>query len=197
MQRLVDAKSVFQKLLNGPDGGFPEKLLKSSDCIAVLPNVLKAAFVLGGEYGRGVMSCKIKNNGWSAPAFIELRAASFGWQIGGKSTDLVMFIAGEKAKQVITSSKFTLGADISVTAGPVGREAEGGLGDGLEGVYSYAHSEGIFAGLALNGAEILADTSANRTYYSSDKDLTSFVLNNTPTSTLPEEARSFVMALPQ
>jgi lipid-binding SYLF domain-containing protein len=192
----VNAKKIFEVLLNASDGGVPEMLLKNSNCIAVLPDVLKAAFVVGGEFGRGVLSCKTKTGEWSAPGFVELRAASFGWQIGGKSTDLVLFFAGEKAKHVLTSSKFTLGADIGVTAGPVGRTSGGSLGNSLEGVYSYAHSEGIFAGLALNGADLLADSSANEHYYAR-QDVTTFVLDMMSTSSLPGEAKAFIAALPR
>ncbi|MBP9837150.1 MAG: lipid-binding SYLF domain-containing protein [Proteobacteria bacterium] len=195
--RLVESKSVFEALLNAPDGGIPQNLLKNSNCIAVLPNVLKAAFVVGGEFGRGVMSCKTKEAEWSAPSFVELRAASFGWQIGGKSTDLVLFFAGEKAKHVITASKFTLGADIGVTAGPVGRRAEGSVSTELDGVYSYAHSEGIFVGLALNGADLISDVDANKTYYTAKTDVSSFFLNNVTISSLPDEAKAFITSLPQ
>ena len=108
-----------------------------------------------------------------------------------------MFFAGEKAKQVLTTNKFTLGADIGVTAGPVGRQAEGSLGDNMEGVYSYAQSEGIFAGLALNGAEILPDKNSNQTYYSTGGEITNIVLDDMPTNSLPQNAREFIASLPQ
>lgn len=194
-ERLIRSTEVFRKLLSSPDAGVPEKLRRDSNCIAVLPGVLKAAFIGGGEFGKGVLSCRTKNGHWSAPAFVEMGGGSFGWQIGAQSTDLVLFFVGERARNALLTSKFTLGADLGVSAGPVGRNAEANLGPGFQGVLSYARSEGIFAGLALKGAIINPDVAANSSYYGRPH-VTGFILDTIPLDALRIEARTFVESLP-
>lgn len=193
--RLEDARWVYQKLLNAPDGGIPERILKDTSCVAIVPGVLKAAFLVGGEFGKGVLSCKNEAGQWSIPAFIELGAGSFGWQIGAESTDLVLFFMGQQSKNVLLTSKLTIGADIGISAGPVGRSAEGSLGPRLSGIYSYAHSQGIFAGLAVKGAVLSPDAEANRAYYGRADGL-QFILNRESAGPLPPKAEALVAMLP-
>src|SRR5512141_2804674 len=124
-QKLTDATAVYHELLSTPDRGVPEALVRDCRCVAVIPHVLKGAFVFGGRFGTGVMSCRDAQGKWSPPSFVRITGGSWGMQIGGESSDLVLFFMSERgARSLMTSSKFTLGGKASVAAGPVGRSGE-------------------------------------------------------------------------
>ena len=123
--RIQAAANVLDEIEAAPDQGIPEEILGSAECVAVVPSMLKGGFIVGGRYGRGIASCRTPK-GWSAPAFFTLAGGSFGLQIGGQAVDLVMLVMNEEGMRNLLSSKFQLGADASVAAGPVGRHAEGG-----------------------------------------------------------------------
>ena len=124
LDRVSEAGTVMNEIMAAPDKGIPEDILGSSQCVAVVPSMLKGGFIVGASYGKGVASCKT-SSGWSAPAFFRVEGGSFGFQIGGQAVDLVMVIMNERGMRALLSSKFKLGADASVAAGPVGRHAEG------------------------------------------------------------------------
>src|ERR1700677_527592 len=159
------AAQVFKEIMNTPDQGIPSNLLESAKCIAIIPGDKKFAFVFGGSYGRGVASCRTEH-GWSAPMFVAIDGGSVGYQIGGSSTDIVMLFMNDHALQSLMSDKFKLGADASVAAGPVGRNAAAGTDLKLNAeILSYSRSKGVFAGVRLDGAGVQADKSGDQALY--------------------------------
>src|SRR5438445_3410124 len=145
--RAQAAADVLDEIEAAPDQGIPEEILGSAECVAVVPSMLKGGFIVGGRYGRGIASCRTPK-GWSAPAFFTLAGGSFGLQIGGQAVDLVMLVMNEEGMRNLLSSKFQLGADASVAAGPVRRHAEGGTdwkmrAQGL----TYSRARGVFPGI--------------------------------------------------
>jgi len=166
--RTQKAGQVFQEVMNTPDQGIPQGLLESAKCIAIVPGDKKFAFIFGGSYGRGVATCRTAN-GWSAPMFVAIDGGSVGYQIGGSSTDLVMLFMNDHALQSLMSDKFKMGADASIAAGPVGRNASAGTDLKLSAeILSYSRSKGIFAGVSLDGAVMQADKSGDQAMYGYD-----------------------------
>jgi lipid-binding SYLF domain-containing protein len=163
--RVQAAAQVLNDIQSAPDSGIPQDILGKSECVAVVPSMLKGGFIVGGKYGRGLASCRTPK-GWSAPAFFTIAGGSFGFQIGGQAVDLVMLIMNKDGVQHLLSSKFALGADASVAAGPVGRHAEGNTDWKMRAeVLTYSRARGIFAGVSLNGAVIRQDKSSTREFY--------------------------------
>ena len=151
--------------MNTPDQGIPQDLLESAKCIAIIPGEVKFAFIFGGSYGRGLATCRT-GHGWSAPMFVAIDSGSVGYQIGGSSTDLVMLFMNDHALQSLLSDKFKLGADASVAAGPVGRNAAAGTDLKLKAeILSYSRAKGVFAGVSLDGAVVQADKSGDKAMY--------------------------------
>jgi lipid-binding SYLF domain-containing protein len=145
-------------------------LLKSAKCIAIIPGDKKFAFIFGGSYGRGVATCRTAG-GWSAPMFVAINGGSVGYQIGGSSTDLVLLFMNDHALNSLLGDKFKLGADASVAAGPVGRNATADTDLRLNAeILSYSRTKGIFAGISLDGAVVQADRSGDRSMYGADVD---------------------------
>ena len=168
VNRTQKAAQVFREIMNTPDQGIPSNLLESAKCIAIIPGDKKFAFVFGGSYGRGIATCRT-GHGWSAPMFVAIDSGSVGYQIGGSSTDLVMLFMNDHALQSLMSDKFKLGADASVAAGPVGRNAAAGTDLKLNAeILSYSRSKGVFAGVSLDGAVMQADKSGDRSMYGDD-----------------------------
>jgi lipid-binding SYLF domain-containing protein len=163
--RLQSAAQVLDDVMSAPDKGIPEEILGDAKCLAVVPSLLKGGFIVGGAYGKGVASCKTAN-GWSTPAFFRVEGGSFGLQIGGQAVDYIMVIMNDRGMQDLLSSKFKLGADASVAAGPVGRHAEGATDWKMRAeVLTYSRSRGVFAGITLNGAVIKQDQDDTRAFY--------------------------------
>lgn len=159
------AAKVFTEIMNTPEKGIPQAILDKAECVAVFPNVIKAGFIVGGRGGRGVASCRAEK-GWSAPAYFNLGGGSFGAQIGAQSTDFVMLFMNKDGLNSLLSSKFTLGGDASVAAGPVGREAGASTDLKLNAqILSYSRSKGLFAGLELKGVAITLDKDDMRDAY--------------------------------
>ncbi|MFZ1049200.1 MAG: lipid-binding SYLF domain-containing protein [Candidatus Sulfotelmatobacter sp.] len=168
VNRTNKAAQVFKEIMNTPDQGIPHGLLESAKCIAIIPGDVKFAFIFGGNYGRGVATCRT-DHGWSAPLFLAIDGGSVGYQIGGSSTDLVMLFMNDHALKSLLSDKFKLGADASVAAGPVGRNAAAGTDLKLNAeILSYSRSKGVFIGVSLNGAVVQADKSGDRAMYGDD-----------------------------
>ncbi|MGO9437962.1 MAG: lipid-binding SYLF domain-containing protein [Terracidiphilus sp.] len=165
VNRTNKAAQVFKEIMNAPDQGIPQDLLEKAKCVAIIPGDLKFAFIFGGNYGRGLATCRT-GHGWSAPTFLAIDGGSVGYQIGGSSTDIVMLFMNDRALQSLLSDKFKLGADASVAAGPVGRNASAGTDLKLNAeILSYSRSKGIFAGVSLNGAVVQADKSGDEAMY--------------------------------
>ena len=159
------AAEVLNEIQGAPDNRIPQEVLGSAECVAVVPSMLKGGFVFGAKYGRGLASCRTPK-GWSAPAFFIVKGGSFGLQIGGQAVDLVMLIMNNDGMQHLLSSKFELGADASVAAGPVGRHAEGNTDWKMRAqVLTYSRARGVFGGLTLNGAQIKQDKDSTREFY--------------------------------
>jgi SH3 domain-containing YSC84-like protein 1 len=165
VDRVQAAADVLNEIQAAPDKGIPEQILSHAECVAVVPSMLKGGFIFGAKYGRGLASCRTPK-GWSAPAFFAIEGGSFGLQIGGQAVDLVLLIMNNNGMQRLLSSQFTLGADASVAAGPVGREAEGDTDWKMRAeVLTYSRARGIFAGITLNGASMRQDKDSTREFY--------------------------------
>jgi lipid-binding SYLF domain-containing protein len=163
--RVQAAADVLNEIESAPDSGIPQEILGKSECVAVVPSLLKGGFIVGAKYGRGLASCRT-SKGWSAPAFFIVTGGSIGFQIGGQAVDLVMLIMNNDGMQHLLSSKFALGADASVAAGPVGRHAEGNTDWKMRAqVLTYSRARGVFAGVSLNGAVVKQDKDSTREFY--------------------------------
>jgi lipid-binding SYLF domain-containing protein len=163
--RLDHAGSVLHEIMAAPDKGIPEEVLEHAKCIAVVPHMIKGGFVFGAENGRGVATCR-SSNGWSAPMFFAITGGSWGLQIGMEGVDLVMIIQNERGMRQLLSSKFSLGADASAAAGPVGRHASANTDWKLDAeILTYSRAKGAFAGLTLNGASIRHDEDSTKAIY--------------------------------
>lgn len=170
VNRTQKAAQVFKAIMNAPDQGIPQNLLESAKCIAIIPGDVKFAFIFGGNYGRGLATCRTEH-GWSAPMFIAINGGSVGYQIGGSSTDIVMLFMNDHALHSLLSDKFKLGADASVAAGPVGRTAAADTDLKLNAeILTYSRAKGVFAGVSLEGAVVQADISGDKAMYGDDVD---------------------------
>lgn len=192
MSELREATATVQHMSAvAGDQGIPDKVLEGAKCVAVIPKLTKGAFVVGGEHGTGVATCR--NNGtWSAPAPFELSGMSWGAQIGGKSTDLLMFIMNDQGMNDLMQGHFKVGADVSAAAGPVGRSASADAGY-KAGILTYSSSKGAFIGASLNGAELRQDHKATKEWYSDDVPFKDIL---TGTVKVPDgDAKAFVEAV--
>lgn len=165
VDRLQAAGTVMHEVMAAPDKGIPQEILTSARCVAVVPSMMKGGFVIGAAYGKGVVSCR-SGKGWSAPAFFSVRGGSVGFQIGGQAVDLVMVFMDDRGMTGLLQSKFKLGADGSVAAGPVGRHVEGATDWKMRNqVLTYSRARGLFAGISLNGAVITQHKDDTRAFY--------------------------------
>jgi lipid-binding SYLF domain-containing protein len=163
--RIEKATRVFHEIMATPDKGIPRDLLEKAKCVAIIPGEEKLAFIFGGNYGRGLATCRT-GNGWSAPMFVAVGGGSVGFQIGGSFTDVVMLFMNDHALQSLMSDKFKIGADATVAAGPVGRQAAAGTDIKLNAeILSYSRSKGVFAGASVDGAVVQADQSGDQAMY--------------------------------
>jgi lipid-binding SYLF domain-containing protein len=167
VKRLAEASAVFSEIMAAPDKGIPKDMLANAHCIVIVPGLKTAAFVFGGKYGKGYVSCRKQSGaGWSAPGTVRIEGGSFGFQIGGSSTDLIMLVMNARGADKLLSSKFTLGAEGSVAAGPVGRTATAQTDAQMHAeILSWSRSQGLFAGLALEGATLRQDLDDNAALY--------------------------------
>lgn len=166
-KRLNAAADVFSEVMSAPDKGIPSELLENAHCIVIVPALKTAAFIFGAKYGKGYLSCRHKNDaGWSAPGTVRVEGGSFGFQIGGSETDVIMLVMNDSGEGKLLSSKFTLGAEGSVAAGPVGRTATAQTDAQLHAeILSWSRSQGLFAGIALEGATLRQDLNDNVELY--------------------------------
>lgn len=166
-KRLNDSAAVFAEVMATPDKGIPQEMLENAHCIVIVPDLKTAAFVIGGKYGKGYLSCRNKGrSGWSAPAAVRIEGGSVGFQIGGSETDLIMLVMNARGADKLLASKFTLGAEGSVAAGPIGRTATAQTDAQMHAeILSWSRSQGLFAGLALEGATLRQDQNDNAKLY--------------------------------
>ncbi len=167
VKRLNEATAVFSEIMAAPDKGIPQDLLEKAHCIVIVPDLKTGAFIVGGKYGKGYLLCRGQAGvGWSAPATVRIEGGSFGFQIGGSSTDLIMLVMNARGADKLLESKFTLGAEGSVAAGPVGRTATAQTDAQMHAdILSWSRSQGLFAGIALEGATLRQDLDDNTTLY--------------------------------
>lgn len=166
-KRLNDAAQVFSEVMGAPDKGIPQDLLDHAQCVVTVPDLKTAAFFFGAKYGKGFLSCRNRDGaGWSAPAALRIEGGSVGFQIGGSSTDLIMLVMNRRGVEKLLADKFTLGGEGSVAAGPVGRTATAQTDAQMHAdILSWSRSQGLFAGLALEGATLRQDLDDNATLY--------------------------------
>ncbi|HEU0141351.1 MAG TPA: lipid-binding SYLF domain-containing protein [Bryobacteraceae bacterium] len=167
LNRLNESAAVLEEVMAAPDKAIPQDLLDRSHCIVVVPGLKKAAFIIGGKYGRGFLSCrKAGKVGWSAPGAVRVEGGSFGFQLGGSETDVVMLVMNERGADRLLSSKFTVGGDASAAAGPVGRTASAQTDATMRAeILTWSRSRGLFAGVSLQGATLRQDISVNEGIY--------------------------------
>jgi lipid-binding SYLF domain-containing protein len=167
VKRLDESATVFSEIMATPDRGIPQDLLENARCIVIVPSLKTAAFVFGAKYGKGYVSCRTKGgSGWSAPATVRIEGGSVGFQIGGSETDLIMLVKNQRGMEKLLADKFTLGAEASVAAGPVGRTATAQTDAQLNAeILSWSRSQGLFAGVALEGATLRQDLDDNAQIY--------------------------------
>jgi lipid-binding SYLF domain-containing protein len=187
--RLNDAAAVIQEIMATPDKGIPSSILAGASCVVVVPHYKKGAFVVGAQYGQGVATCRTPR-GWSAPVFVKLEGGSFGWQIGGQSTDLVLVAMNQKGLQSMLKSKVKLGGDAAASAGPVGRNAQASTDIAMNAEFlTYSRSKGLFAGLDLDGTVLNQNKDDMTAEYGNPIPFETVLHGGTP---VPENARRFV-----
>jgi lipid-binding SYLF domain-containing protein len=193
-KRMKAAVDVLGEIMNTPDKSIPQDLLNKAECVIVVPGLKKGAFIVGGKYGRGFVSCRKEGNvGWGAPGSMRVEGGSFGFQIGGAETDVVMLIMNKRGAEKLMTSRFTLGADASAAAGPVGRDTSAQTDAMLHAeILTWSRQRGVFAGVSLNGATMRDDTTANQGLYGQPYKNSDVVLKNVAT---PAVAEPFVSAL--
>jgi lipid-binding SYLF domain-containing protein len=190
------ATEVYLDLFEVEDREVPQALLDDASCIAIIPGVIKGAFGWGGRHGRGVLTCR-SDGGWSAPIFVTISGGSFGLQIGAQSTDVVLFFVNERGVRSLLTSKFTLGGDMSLAAGPIGRRAELGTDIKLRAeLYSYAKSRGLFAGVSVEGARLAPHQKSINRYYG-QRLWPEQILFEGAVEEMPAEVRELLAALPR
>jgi SH3 domain-containing YSC84-like protein 1 len=163
--RLEKSRMIIDELSRTPDKGIPDGIIKQATCVAVVPSLKKGAFIVGGQYGQGVVTCKT-SHGWSAPAFIRMAGGSFGFQIGGQGTDLVLVAVNDRGLQDLLKNKFKIGADAAATAGPVGRNTQAATDWKLNAeLLTYSRSKGLFAGIDLDGTSVSQNSDDTDVFY--------------------------------
>ncbi len=160
------AATVLNEIMAAPDNGIPVEILDSAKCVAVVPNLVKGGFVVGGSHGRGMATCKLSNGSWTPPAPLTMTGGSIGFQIGLQGVDLIMMIMNDRGMQALVANKFKIGADASAAAGPVGRHVEGSTDWKLRAeILTYSRARGLFAGVTVNGSTLGQDEDATREMY--------------------------------
>jgi lipid-binding SYLF domain-containing protein len=190
VDRLQSATEVLHEVESAPDKGIPQSILAGAKCVVVVPHYKKGAFVIGAQYGQGVATCRTHDGRWSAPVFVRLEGGSFGWQIGGQSTDLILVAMNDHGLEHMLGSKFKLGGDAAATAGPVGRNAQASTDASLRAEFlTYSRSQGLFAGLDLDGTVLSQNGDDTRAFYGADVPFEQVLHGVQPT---PPAARPFV-----
>jgi len=194
VKRLTRATDVFQEIMKTPDKGIPEDLLDKAECVAIIPGLKKGGLGLGGKYGKGLIMCRKPDRNWTAPSFITIEGGSVGFQIGFTQIDVVMLFMNKSGVDKLIGDKFTIGADASAAAGPVGRQTAAQTNIRLDAqILTYSRAKGLFAGVSLDGATLRSDKDDNRDFYGKDIDPRAILLDGSVE--MPAEARSLASAL--
>lgn len=187
--RLDAARDVLNEIMATPDKSIPDSIVKDATCVGVVPGMVKGAFIFGAEYGQGIVTCHTAH-GWSAPVFIRMAGGSWGFQIGGQGTDLVLVAVNQKGFQDLLHSQFKIGADASAAAGPVGRDAQASTNWKMQSeLLTWSRSKGLFAGVDLSGVGVSQNTADTDTFYGAPHTFQSILRGDVP---VPEDARPFV-----
>lgn len=187
--RIDSAQTVLRQILGAQDKSIPLNILQQATCVGVVPGLVKGAFIFGGQYGQGVVTCRT-GHGWSAPVFIRMAGGSFGFQIGGQSTDLVLVAVNDRGFQDLLRSKFKIGGDASAAAGPVGRSGQAATDWKMNAeLLSYSRNKGLFAGIDLDGTSVSQNQEDTDTYYGTRHSFESILKGNVP---VPPSAVPFV-----
>jgi len=193
-KKLARADEVLKASLSAPDSGIPQDALDKAECIGVFPDVKKAAFIVGGQGGSGLFTCRDSSGMFGAPAFFKIGGGSVGWQFGGQETDLVLAIMNDTGMKHLLDDKFTIGAEATATAGPVGRTAKAATDAQLHAqILSWSRSQGAFLGAALDGTVIRPDKDANRAFYGSDVTARGILMDRTVKP--PTDATAYLKSL--
>jgi lipid-binding SYLF domain-containing protein len=193
-ERLASATAVIDEVMSVPDKAIPQSILSGAHCVVVIPSYKKGAFGVGGQYGQGVATCRTPR-GWSSPVFVQLAGASFGFQIGGQATDLILVAMNHNGLEDMLKNKVKLGGDAAASAGPVGRNAQAGTDWKLNAEFlTYSRSKGLFAGIDLDGTVLSQNTDFTRQEYGSNVPFDQVLHGDVPT---PENARRFVHTVAQ
>lgn len=191
-ERLENSRTVIDEIMQTPDKGIPNDIVKQATCIAVIPSMKKGAFIVGAQYGQGVVTCRT-GRGWSGPVFIRMAGGSFGFQIGGQGTDLVLVAVNDKGLQALLKSKFKIGGDIAASAGPVGRNAEASTDLSLHAeLLTYSRSKGLFAGIDLDGTTVSQNTEDTSIFYGGPHTFEEILKGNVLP---PEESKPFLRTI--
>jgi lipid-binding SYLF domain-containing protein len=190
VERIQSGTKVLHEILNTPDKGIPDEVLKGAKCVAVVPHLLKAGFIFAGKHGRGLATCMLPNGSWSAPAFFAISGGSWGAQIGVESVDLVLMIMNEEGMRHLMEDKFQVGGSIAAAAGPVGRHAEAGTDWKVESqILTYSRAKGLFAGIDLGGSVVERDRDSTVAFYGKEIPTREILDGKVP---VRAEARPFV-----
>ena len=190
VHRIEASHAILHELMNTPDKGIPLDIAASAQCVIVIPSFKKGAFVFGGEYGQGLATCRTSNHTWSAPVFVQMAGASFGFQIGGQSTDLVLIGRSHASLDHLLKDKVKLGGDASVAAGPVGRSAQASTTELANAEFlTYSRNKGLFAGIDLQGDEVNQNTKDTQEMYGKDVPFEKVLSGGVPT---PAVAAHFI-----
>ena len=194
VKRLQKSQVVFNEIMKTPDKGIPEDLLDKCECIGIVPDLKKGGLGIGGKYGRGVMMCRKQDRSWTAPSFISIEGGSVGFQIGFSSIDVVMLIMNRKGVETLLGDKFTIGADATAAAGPVGRHTAAQTDAKLDAeILTYSRAKGLFAGVALDGATLRQDKDDIKDFYGAEIDARKILLDGTVP--MPSEAQPLATTL--
>jgi lipid-binding SYLF domain-containing protein len=192
--RIDSAKIVLDQILAAPDNSIPTNILKQATCVAIVPGMIKGAFVFGAQYGQGVVTCRT-GHGWSGPVFIRMAGGSFGFQIGGQATDLILIAVNDRGLQDLLKNKFKIGADASAAAGPVGRAGQAATDWKMSAeLLSYSRAKGLFAGISLDGTSVSQNTDDTDVYYGNPQHFEAVLRGNVP---VPPGAVPFVRDVAQ
>ncbi len=189
VERVQTASTVLSQIMEAPDRSIPDGIMDGAKCIAIVPSMLKASFIFGANYGKGVATCRT-GTGWSSPVFFRISGGSFGFQAGGQASDLVLVIRTMNGMQQLLQSKFKLGADASAAAGPVGRDTQAATDLTMRAqILTYSRARGLFAGVSVNGAVVRQDNGATQSFYGKDWTFYSLLNGEVPP---PADAQNFL-----
>jgi SH3 domain-containing YSC84-like protein 1 len=192
--RLEAARAVLDQVMSVPDKAIPDGIARKAVCIAVVPGMVKGAFILGAEYGQGVVTCRTEH-GWSGPVFVRMAGGSFGFQIGGQGTDLILVAVNDRGMQSLLHDKFKIGGDASAAAGPVGRDAQASTDIAMKAeLLTWSRSHGLFAGIDLNGVSVSQNLDDTETLYGGHNPFERILHGHVPP---PEVARPFLHTVAQ